>query len=94
MKKIFGTDGVRGTANQDPMTSEMALKIGRAAAHAFRDSSRRHRIVIKKGHNRAFGHRNPTITRPGKTACLPILQDNHFAIGWVKFWIKFCVRLL
>jgi phosphoglucosamine mutase len=48
MRKIFGTDGVRGTANQDPMTSEMALKIGRAAAHVFRDSSRRHRIVIGK----------------------------------------------
>ncbi|MGE5807715.1 MAG: phosphoglucosamine mutase [Nitrospirota bacterium] len=48
MKKLFGTDGVRGVANQDPMTSEMALKIGRAAAHVFRDSARRHRIVIGK----------------------------------------------
>jgi phosphoglucosamine mutase len=48
MRKLFGTDGVRGVANQDPMTSEMALRIGRAAAHVFRDSSRRHRIVIGK----------------------------------------------
>ena len=48
MKKLFGTDGVRGVANQDPMTSEMAMRIGRAAAHVFRDSSRRHRIVIGK----------------------------------------------
>jgi phosphoglucosamine mutase len=48
MKKLFGTDGVRGVANQDPMTSEMALRIGRAAAHIFRDSSRRHRVVIGK----------------------------------------------
>lgn len=48
MKKIFGTDGVRGVANQDPMTTEMAMRIGRAAAHVFRDSSRRHRIVIGK----------------------------------------------
>jgi phosphoglucosamine mutase len=48
MKKLFGTDGVRGVANQDPMTSEMALRIGRAAAHIFRDSPRRHRIVIGK----------------------------------------------
>lgn len=48
MKKLFGTDGVRGVANQDPMTSEMALRIGRAAAHVFRDSARRHRIVIGK----------------------------------------------
>jgi len=48
MKKLFGTDGVRGVANQDPMTSEMALRIGRAAAHIFRDTPRRHRIVIGK----------------------------------------------
>lgn len=48
MRKLFGTDGVRGVANQDPMTSELALRLGRAAAHVFRDSSRRHRIVIGK----------------------------------------------
>jgi phosphoglucosamine mutase len=48
MRTIFGTDGVRGVANQDPMTSEMALRIGRAAAHIFRDSTRRHRVVIGK----------------------------------------------
>src|SRR3972149_1787135 len=48
MRKLFGTDGVRGVANQDPMTSEMALRIGRAAADVFRDSARRHRIVIGK----------------------------------------------
>jgi phosphoglucosamine mutase len=33
--KLFGTDGVRGIANQYPMTSEMAMQIGRAAAHLF-----------------------------------------------------------
>ena len=32
-KKIFGTDGVRGTANVEPVTAETALKLGRAAAH-------------------------------------------------------------
>jgi phosphoglucosamine mutase len=48
MRKLFGTDGVRGVANQDPMTSEMAMRIGRAAAHVFRDSTRRHRVVIGK----------------------------------------------
>jgi phosphoglucosamine mutase len=48
MRKLFGTDGVRGVANQDPMTSEMALRIGRAAAHIFGDASRRHRVVIGK----------------------------------------------
>ena len=34
-KKLFGTDGVRGVANIDPVTSETALKLGRAAALVF-----------------------------------------------------------
>src|SRR5271154_1604520 len=53
-KKIFGTDGVRGTANVEPVTAETALKIGRAAAHVFKNletQSRgrgKHKIVIGK----------------------------------------------
>src|SRR6202042_1163851 len=38
-KKIFGTDGVRGTANIEPVTAETALKLGRAAAHVFTQMS-------------------------------------------------------
>lgn len=48
MKKLFGTDGVRGVANVYPMTTELAMQIGRAAAYLFKNSSRRHRIVIGK----------------------------------------------
>jgi len=48
-KKLFGTDGVRGVANIYPMTTEMALQLGRAAAYIFKKGgSRRHRIVIGK----------------------------------------------
>ncbi|MBW2316269.1 MAG: phosphoglucosamine mutase [Deltaproteobacteria bacterium] len=47
--KIFGTDGVRGTANVYPMTAEVALSLGRAAAHVFRgQGSARHQIIIGK----------------------------------------------
>ena len=52
--KIFGTDGVRGTANIEPVTAETALKLGRAAAHVFKhraSQSRgrgRHKIVLGK----------------------------------------------
>jgi phosphoglucosamine mutase len=38
-RKIFGTDGVRGTANIEPVTAETALKLGRAAAHVFAQMS-------------------------------------------------------
>jgi phosphoglucosamine mutase len=48
MKKLFGTDGVRGVANVHPMTTEMAMQLGRAAAYIFKNSQRRHRIVIGK----------------------------------------------
>ncbi len=39
--KLFGTDGVRGVANLEPVTAETALKLGRAAAHVFTNSSLR-----------------------------------------------------
>ncbi len=46
---LFGTDGVRGTANVHPMTADMALKIGAAAGRYFRnDGSNGHRVVIGK----------------------------------------------
>ena len=38
-RRIFGTDGVRGTANIEPVTAETALKLGRAAAHVFQQMS-------------------------------------------------------
>ena len=40
MGKLFGTDGIRGVANDYPMTPEMALKFGRAVGHHFGDSKR------------------------------------------------------
>ena len=49
MKKLFGTDGVRGVANIHPMTTETAMDLGRAAAYIFKSvHGRRHRIVIGK----------------------------------------------
>lgn len=48
-RKFFGTDGVRGTANQYPMTAEMALKLGAAVGRYFRnDGNNQHRVVIGK----------------------------------------------
>lgn len=48
MKKLFGTDGIRGLANTEPMTCETVMKIGRAAAFLFKGELGRHRIVIGK----------------------------------------------
>ncbi|MDL1958475.1 MAG: phosphoglucosamine mutase [Deltaproteobacteria bacterium] len=49
MRKLFGTDGIRGTANIHPMTTDIAMKIGRAVAYMFRNRRGRHpRILIGK----------------------------------------------
>jgi phosphoglucosamine mutase len=47
-RKLFGTDGVRGTANAEPMTAETALKIAMAAALQFKRGTHRHLVVIAK----------------------------------------------
>lgn len=48
MRKLFGTDGIRGVANIYPMTSEIAMQVGRAMAFKVKGSNRKHRIVIGK----------------------------------------------
>lgn len=48
MSKLFGTDGIRGTANTHPMTADIALKVGMAAGHQFLRGEHRHRVVIAK----------------------------------------------
>jgi phosphoglucosamine mutase len=45
-RKLFGTDGIRGIANQEPMTAELALGLGRAAARLFAEETGRPRLVI------------------------------------------------
>ncbi len=48
MRQLFGTDGVRGVANVFPMTTEIAMQIGRALAFLVKDMKHDHRIVIGK----------------------------------------------
>ena len=47
-RRLFGTDGIRGTANTAPMTAEIALKLGQAAGLLFTRGSHRHRVIIGK----------------------------------------------
>lgn len=48
MRKLFGTDGVRGHANHYPMTPEMALMLGKAIACVFKNHDKRHKIIVGK----------------------------------------------
>lgn len=47
-RKYFGTDGIRGTANQFPMRASIALTLGKAAGYYFTRGEHRHRVVIAK----------------------------------------------
>lgn len=48
MRQLFGTDGIRGVANIYPMTTEIAMQVGRAIAFIVKDKAKGHRIVIGK----------------------------------------------
>ena len=48
MKKLFGTDGIRGLANSEPMIPETVVKIGRAAAYLLKKNEGKNKIVIGK----------------------------------------------
>ncbi|HEX2261671.1 MAG TPA: hypothetical protein VHJ56_08545, partial [Candidatus Binatia bacterium] len=55
-RRLFGTDGVRGVANQEPMTSEMALKLGRAIARVLLDP-------VAQPDNGSVRRRPPSLTK-------------------------------
>jgi phosphoglucosamine mutase len=47
-RRLFGTDGIRGTANRAPMDAATALRLGQAAGRIFNRGTHRHRVVIGK----------------------------------------------
>src|ERR1700690_3727440 len=47
-RRLFGTDGIRGEANTEPMTAGVALRLGQAAGLMFARGTHRHRVVIGK----------------------------------------------
>ena len=66
--KLFGTDGVRGTANSWPMTAEMALRLGTAAGQYFNKGGENgHRVVIGKDTRRS-GYMLETALTAGLTS--------------------------
>ncbi len=56
MRKLFGTDGIRGEANLFPMIPEIALQVGRAIGYLFRDHSQHHQKVIIGKDTRLSGY--------------------------------------
>jgi phosphoglucosamine mutase len=70
-RKIFGTDGVRGVANLEPVTAETALKLGRAAAHMF----------TQAGANTHRTDRRPVIVIGKDTRLSGYMLENALAAG-------------
>jgi len=81
MRKIFGTDGVRGVANIEPVTAETALKLGRAAAH----------IITQLGHaSQRPGHRAKIVI--GKDTRLSgYMLENALASGIMSLGVDVVV---
>jgi phosphoglucosamine mutase len=52
-RKLFGTDGVRGRANDPVMTAAMALRLGQAAGRYFTNGNHAHRVLIGKDTRRS-----------------------------------------
>jgi phosphoglucosamine mutase len=67
MRRLFGTDGIRGIANREPMTPETMVKVGRAAAHVLKGSAARPAIVIGKD-TRLTGYMLETALTAGITS--------------------------
>ena len=55
MKKLFGTDGIRGVANEYPMTAEMAVRVGRAVTTIFNAHKGNTKIIVGRD-TRLSGH--------------------------------------
>jgi phosphoglucosamine mutase len=75
-RNYFGTDGIRGTANQEPMTAEIALKVGMAAGAHFSRGSHRHKVVIGKD-TRLSGY----MVEPALTAGFISVGIDVFLVG-------------
>ncbi len=75
-RELFGTDGIRGTANTEPMTAEIALKVGMAAGRYFTHGDHRHRVVIGKD-TRLSGY----MIEPALTAGFISMGMDVFLVG-------------
>jgi len=64
-QRLFGTDGVRGVANLEPITSETALKLGRALAYELRNANGRHRRILIGKDTRLSGYMLETAMASG-----------------------------
>ncbi|RLC11700.1 MAG: phosphoglucosamine mutase [Deltaproteobacteria bacterium] len=76
MGRLFGTDGIRGRANEYPMTREMAVKIGRAAATVLGPEGGRAQIVIGRD-TRSSGR----LLEEGLVAGICTLRGNPLLAG-------------
>jgi len=76
-RKLFGTDGVRGVANLEPVTAETALKLGRAAAHVFTEA----------GHLTRRTDRRPVIVIGKDTRLSGYMLENAMAAGLMSLGV-------
>ncbi|HHH3491642.1 TPA: hypothetical protein ACPZBY_003908 [Proteus mirabilis] len=90
VRKYFGTDGIRGKANEGAMTAETALRVGMAAGRVFRRGDHRHRVVIGKD-TRLSGY----MLEPALTAGFTSMGMDVFLFGPLPTtYVKYIIHLL
>src|SRR5690349_23329203 len=73
-QKLFGTDGIRGLANQFPMTGEIAMAVGRAVAHVLRTNPK----IMSKG-SIPVGLKPLESTKPVRRAKIVVGKDTRLS---------------
>src|SRR5690348_7551384 len=74
-QKLFGTDGIRGLANEFPMTGEIAMAVGRAVAHALRN----HPLVSGVKSSVPIGLRPLESSKPVRRARIVVGKDTRLS---------------
>jgi hypothetical protein len=96
MRELFGTDGIRGIANEYPITPEVALRIGRAVARVLKaQRSGRHKVVIGKD-TRVSGYMLETALTSGLVSegarvlltgpCANSRRSSHHKVHGLRRW--------
>ncbi|MDJ0937321.1 MAG: phosphoglucosamine mutase [Kiloniellales bacterium] len=90
-KTLFGTDGIRGTANQEPVTAETALAVAMAAGAQFTRGEHRHLVVIGKDTRLSGYLLEPAMTAGFIAAGMDVVLLGPMptpAVGWLTHSLR------
>ena len=79
-RRLFGTDGIRGTANTEPMTPETALKVAMAVGESLHNGAHKHLVVIGKDTRLSGYMLEPALTAGFITMGMDVMAKKEIGI--------------